>query len=959
MRPAFAHDFDGRSAERHPTRVSYILILAALGSYVFVGLISLYFHDGKTAWTMCGGGMTLVVPFLLLRSGRIRVGNLVLMIIVIATVTVIATVGQGIRDLAVVAYPIIFIYVGLTSDRAMLGICCGLTFVGLLWLAFGESVGWFVTAPLSSDPFHLFYLAVLSVLLAIAALAVDLLASNMRKGLEQAYQEIEERKRSEIALRASEAKFRAVVENSHDGIVFCDADARMHYRSPSFARITGYTDQETIGHVGFESMHPDDVYGARRAWATILSQPASSHKLEYRVRHKDGTWRWIEASAQSLLEQPEIQSVLVVSRDITARKETETALRASEERFRTMFERHSAAMLVVDPDGGSILDANRAAATFYGWPIDALRQMSIQQINMMPAQEVASEMQRARSFAQARFEFRHRLADGSVRDVEVHSSNIEYGGKTVLYSVIHDTSERKRAEELLRRGEERYRLVFETAPLAIIITRGLDIIYANPTFLKMLGFSGLDELKKYPPLGTFAPESQERIRENIERRAKGFFVPDSYETQCLRKDGTRVPVLLYLAQADFADGPATVTFLVDISAHKRAEEEERNLRLQLEQSQKVESIGRLAGGVAHDFNNMLMVILGHADIGLHLVEPTSPLHAGLTEIRKAAERSAELTRRLLAFARKQTVSPKVLDLNVVVQGMLGMLKRLIGENIRLRWEAGAGLWSVNMDPSQVDQVLANLCVNARDAIEDVGTISIETRNSILDERFCADHPGSVPGKYVLLELSDDGSGMDNETQSHLFEPFFTTKPLGQGTGLGLATVYGSVKQNNGFITFKSDKGVGTVFSIYLPRFVAEDEEAGPGGTGPAAGGHETVLVVEDEPANLALMASMLESRGYTVLVAGTPEEAIRIGKERATEIELLVTDVVMPDMNGRDLAMRLRTLSPDLKTLFMSGYTADVIATHGVLDKGVFFLQKPFSGHDLAAKVREVLQSGR
>jgi CheY-like chemotaxis protein len=339
------------------------------------------------------------------------------------------------------------------------------------------------------------------------------------------------------------------------------------------------------------------------------------------------------------------------------------------------------------------------------------------------------------------------------------------------------------------------------------------------------------------------------------------------------------------------------------------------------------------------------------------VDPAQPLHADLLEIRKAAERSADLTRQLLAFARKQVVSPKVLDLNDTTAGMLKMLQRLIGEDIHLAWLPGANLWTVRIDPSQIDQILANLCVNARDAISGVGKITIETGNIALDEAYCADHAGFVPGKYVLLAMSDNGCGMDKGILGKLFEPFFTTKVVGKGTGLGLATIYGIVKQNNGFINVYSEPDQGTTFRIYLPRHIGKAEQVRTEvRQEPVMRGQETVLVVEDEPSLLELSKLMLETQGYLVLTAGTPGEAMRLAEKHAGEIHLLMTDVVLPEMNGPDLAQKLLSVHPNLKCLFTSGYTANVITHHGVLDEGVHFIQKPFSRKDLAAKVREALE---
>jgi signal transduction histidine kinase/DNA-binding response OmpR family regulator len=392
---------------------------------------------------------------------------------------------------------------------------------------------------------------------------------------------------------------------------------------------------------------------------------------------------------------------------------------------------------------------------------------------------------------------------------------------------------------------------------------------------------------------------------------------------------------------------------------QQAEADREKLQAQLIQSQKMEAVGRLAGGVAHDFNNMLSVILGQTEMALINMEPSGPLFSRLMEIHKAAERSANLTRQLLAFARKQTIAPKVLDLNETLEGMLKMLRRLIGEDIVLAWLPADGLWPVKVDPSQIDQILANLCVNARDAISGVGKVTIETRNVVLDEAYCAEHVECVPGDYVLLAVDDNGCGMDKETLGKLFEPFFTTKEMGKGTGLGLATVYGIVKQNKGFINVYSEPGQGATFKIYLPRHLSEVERVQDEAPTALVRGHETILLVEDEPSLLEMTQAMLESLGYTVQAAATPSAAMHMAKEHASHIRLLISDVVMPEKNGRELAKDLTVLNPSLECLFMSGYTANAIAHHGVLDEGVHFIPKPFSLKTLAAKVREVLDYGK
>ena len=381
-----------------------------------------------------------------------------------------------------------------------------------------------------------------------------------------------------------------------------------------------------------------------------------------------------------------------------------------------------------------------------------------------------------------------------------------------------------------------------------------------------------------------------------------------------------------------------------------------NLQAQFIQAQKMESIGRLAGGVAHDYNNALSVIIGFTEMAIDDVDPDGPLHANLDEVLTAAKRATDITRQLLAFARKQTIAPKVLDLNEDVEGMLKMLRRLIGEDIDLAWLPGTSLWPIKMDPSQIDQILANLCVNARDAIEGVGKVTIETGTVVFDEAYCADHAGYVPGDFVKLAVSDNGCGINKEMLNKIFEPFFTTKDVDKGTGLGLAMVYGIVKQNNGFINVYSEPGKGTTIKIYFPRYEGKvvDLQKESMVEIPSSQG-ETILLVEDDLSLLKLAQEIIERLGYTVLIAGTPGEALGLAEEHAGEIHLLITDIIMPEMNGRELAERLQSLYPDLKCMFMSGYTANAIAHHNVLKEGVYFIQKPFSKRDLATTVRKVL----
>lgn len=527
--------------------------------------------------------------------------------------------------------------------------------------------------------------------------------------------------------------------------------------------------------------------------------------------------------------------------------------------------------------------------------------------------------------------------------VSTRKKRIEEGKRTLLIN--------RDSDKTLVSEPEYLRILAEHIPIGIaLIDRDGTFLYINNKFKVLFGYDlndipdGKTWFRKAYPDPNYRHEVISAWINDIKDRIPGERVPRTFTVTC--KDGTKkiVNLIIVVLERD-----KFILTCEDCTELKRIEE-------QFQQAQKMEAMGRLAGGIAHDFNNMLTVILGHTQLALLNLDSSHPHHRRFIEIQKAGQRSAELTKNLLAFARKQTIAPKVIDFNSVVGDMFKMLKSLIGENIELLWIPGADIWPVKLDPAQLNQIIVNLVINARDAIPEQGKILIETENVMLDENYCKTHLGFIPGEYVMLAISDNGVGMKKEVLKHLFEPFFTTKGVDKGSGLGLSTVYGIIKQNHGFINVYSEPDKGSTFKVYMPRFVGLNEEDKlETGKDVMEGNGETILVVEDEKEVLELCTFMLKYLGYKVISANAPHDAIKEMKDYKGEIHLLITDVVMPEMNGRELARHLKALRPSLKTLYMSGYTSNAIVHNGILKENVNYIQKPFTFYTLAAKVREVL----
>jgi two-component system, cell cycle sensor histidine kinase and response regulator CckA len=773
-------------------------------------------------------------------------------------------------------------------------------------------------------------------------------------------QDITERKRTENKLRKSEEKYRFMTEQMNDVIWTSDLEMRVTYISPSDERILGFTPEERAKHTLVDMLTPSSQEEAieviSKEYAleeTGQADFSRSVTVELEYRHKDGSTRWLETMAKGIRDDKGLLTGFHgVSRDITDRKQAEKALRESEQRFKTIIQNLPGAVFAHDLEGRLLL-VNKTASTYTGYSEQELLAMTVPDIDSGSfTKDDRHQLWHDLNIGESKtIQSIHTRKDGSKYPVEIHLNAISLDNQPVILPIVFDITERERAEA------ERERLItaIEQGDDVVIITDVDGLIqYVNPAFERATGYRREEVRGQNPRILKSGNQDESFYRDMWDTLTSGNIFHGRMVNK--RKDGSQ-----YTEDATISPVRDAAGHIVNYVAVKRDVTAHIQLETQLRQAQKMESVGRLAGGVAHDYNNMLSVILGYTEMAMDQVDPDNPLYADLKEVYNAGKRSMEITGQLLAFARKQIISPVVMDLNETVDGMLKMLRRLIGEDIDFAWEPAIRLWPVNMDPSQIDQILANLCVNARDAISGVGKITIETENVILDESYCAEHTGFIPGDFVMLAVSDNGCGMDKETMEQIFEPFFTTKEIGKGTGLGLATIYGIVKQNKGFINVYSEPGNGTTFRIYLPRHPIETDEAIAEVTAEevAFGQGETLLLVEDEPIIIKMCQAMLEKLGYNVLIAHAPYEAVKLASEHSGIIHLLMSDVVMPAMNGRDLADKLRAIRPGIRVLFMSGYTANAIAHHGVLDTGVHFIQKPFSMKKLSVKVREALEGAK
>ena len=600
------------------------------------------------------------------------------------------------------------------------------------------------------------------------------------------------------------------------------------------------------------------------------------------------------------------------------------------------------AVFVLDAQTLQLLQANRAFSRVFGYSAAEATSLSLYDVAAGERSSIQNNLARLNAEGQVDLGVRpYRRKDGSIVEMESRAGETTVGARRVFGVILRDLTERRRAEHSLAESEERFRKLTEAAFEGIAITEGGRFIDANARMAEILG-APLDQLLDRPVSDFVAPESREKVAAHMNSGSE-----QPYEHVALRADGSPFPVEVQAKAIQFGGRTMRVTALRDVSIRRSLEE-------QVRLAQRMESVGRLAGGVAHDFNNLLTVIL--SAVKLMNESPRSEKDRDdLSQIEGAAERAAELTRQLLAFARRQIVQPRTVDLNAVTANIERILRRVIGEDIQLTIVPARDLSTIRADPGQVEQVLMNLAVNARDAMPSGGRLTIETANVTLSDGYAAAHPEVTPGEYVMVSVTDTGIGMDRATLAHIFEPFFTTKPAGVGTGLGLATCYGIVKQAGGSIWVYSEPRKGTTFKVYFPRIqgVVAAEETRPAAI--SAAGTETVLMVEDDAMVRRIAIRILRSQGYTVHEADDAEQALARFEELGGKVDLLITDVIMPGTSGKDLADELHRRCPALKVLYTSGYTENTIVDHGVVDAGVSFLAKPYVPAALIQRVREVL----
>jgi two-component system cell cycle sensor histidine kinase/response regulator CckA len=798
----------------------------------------------------------------------------------------------------------------------------------------------------------------------------DALARQATEAAERLVAEVAQQKATEAALRASEARFRAMAESSPLGIFITEPAGDCVYTNPAYQRISGLTLEQAKGTGWSRAIHPEDRERVFREWYDA-AQRRIPFRSEHRFLHAEGQVVWTRVNAAEITEGERLAGYVGLVEDITAHARAEAALRQSEERYRAFIEQTAEGVWrfelekpvpVTLPEDEQIdcfyqhaylAECNDVVARMYGFE-KAAQLIGTGLADMMPRSD-PQNLEYLRAFIRSGYR---------LTDAESHEYDREGNERFFLNNLIGITSDghllrawgsqrditaSRKAEAAIQASEARFRSVFESGMIGIAFWNGAKMTDANDTLLGMLGYTRNDLADGLLRHGRLTPPGFEEVdrRATEETRVRGSCTP--YEKEFYRKDGSRIPVLVGGARLgdDMRDA---VFFVLDLTERRRAED-------RLRQAERIEVVGQLAGGMAHEANNQMSVVLGATSFILARSDVPELVRQDVEYIRQAAERTASITRQLLAFSRRQILQPQVVDLNAVVRQLEPILRRTLTEQQSLRLELGTGVSPVRADPAQLDQVMLNLTINARDAMPDGGSLTIETRDVVLTDHYIELRPGIniLPGRYTGLIFTDTGLGMDAETKKHLFEPFFTTKSVGKGSGLGLAMVYGIVKQSGGYIWAYSEPGHGSTFKLYFPSVepaaTADETTIAMEDPAPIPGG--TILVVEDDSLVRSMARRALVEAGFRVVEAANGREALALAAE--TPVDAVLTDLAMPEIGGRELARRLQETRPELPVVFMSGYTDDDVMRRGLLEQGVPFLEKPLAPEALTRTMRKLL----
>lgn len=777
-----------------------------------------------------------------------------------------------------------------------------------------------------------------------------------KQGVKELQQENEALKKQLAGLRESNEKYRGLLENLNEVLYTLDHNAAITYISPNIAKISGYSPSEVIGRPFTDFVHPDDLPGRIENFQRVFY--GEDLVTEYRLLLKSGDSVWARTHGRPIMRDGEFRGVQGMLVDISDKKEAEAALQQSEKKFRDLFDNSADAVFIYSLNGW-MLEVNEIACRHLGYSREELLEMT--PMDLVPSQEIPKVMKGIQTISEKGglvVESVHRRKDGIEYPVEIKARNVEFDGEPAILAVARDITGRKIREGMLRESEWQKNLILNSAEEKIIhYDDEFRIIWANRAAASIVDRNEAEMagLRCYE----LFHQRSEPCPDCIVQKARETGLPQYIERR--EFNGTYWSQRAYPVTEDSGEVSTVVLFAQDVTAQKQAQEENARLQEQFRQFQKLESIGRLAGGVAHDLNNLLSPILGYGEMLLTGADLGENQRNKLDQMVDAGKRARALVRQLLAFSRKQMLEFTTIDLNELLQSFENLLGSTLNENITLRFKPAEGLPLFKGDAGQLEQVIMNLVVNARDAMPHGGEVIIETAAVELDENYANRRKGVTPGDYVMLAVSDTGCGMDEDTRKQVFEPFFTTKSADQGTGMGLSTVYGIVKQHGGNIWAYSEPGLGTTFRVYLPvsaeLSIPRAQEAGAREEErPEPNRSKTILVAEDEETVRNLVVAMLERQGYTVLVGESGEEVISLLDDQNPWIDLLLTDVVLPDMNGKSLYQEVSARDFRAPVLYMSGYTEEVIAYHGVLESGVNFIQKPFSLEDLESKINEALE---